>query len=403
MGPGEFRVALPHLLSPSESQVLDLGQGGSECSEGTTESLGLDSIPPPPTLHFALASITPLSRILAQPQAYLQGHHAPLGYGARTAAAAGLTGGKVNLLVVIKEVGEVSYVNAKYPTDSVANAAKRARTDGAAGVGFDLHSGKTERVELVVMDGRPDGGQGGRGEKYFFKVILWGSLARGWVVGGDDDSASIGYADVSKPRGRRWNGDADGDEDDSRRRWQRRRDASGRSALDDTTNAPQSYGSSLGTDADSNWSDRSLDSLVGMLRSTDPRPLRAGDVIALQRVSIVNSPASASGAATGIGAAALTSRRNRLGSGFPRRASPAGAAAAAAAAAATTAPLSLVAHGSERNSTSIELCYRSVVADPRRDGRANFDPDVARFDNKSRRVYELHVLWRQGEGVERDD
>ncbi|KAN0065800.1 hypothetical protein ACQY0O_000930 [Thecaphora frezii] len=363
-----------------EVESRDGSRRSSYGSDGITYSSELDSIPPPPTLHFALAAITPLSRILAQPHAYLQGNF-QMGYGARNMAAAAAASGKVNLLVVVKEVGEISLVNAKYPTDL-------ARRPGPTGQGEHLgpSTGKTERVELVVMDGKPDGAQDGpqQGEKHFFKVVLWGSLAKDWVGGEGEDVPWIGYGDASTSRDRR------------RSSYNKSRDLS--KSTDDTRSR------SLNNDTAAQFEEsgsRLQESYGEPVRSTDPKPLREGDVIHLQSLSIVNSTTGFGGgggtSAVGASAASASSaaslgaglRRNRLGSGFPRRAAVVNPSAAPA--------LCLVAHGSERSSTSIELCYRSKVLDLREDACGNFDPELARFDLRSRRVWDLHLLWMQSQ------
>lgn len=173
---------------------------------GPNDSLEQHSIIPPPTLHFSLSSITPLARIIAHPMHYVSSSTTRFG------ANVGGVSSKVNLLVVVKEVGEVVRVRSRVVVDppqaaGVGKGVRRSvRGEMGKGVGraFEealrgqqqegVGDGRTERLELIVMDGRMSPVQrlihnddsSERSvveepeEKSLFTVILWGQLARSW-------------------------------------------------------------------------------------------------------------------------------------------------------------------------------------------------------------------------------
>ncbi|ETS64206.1 hypothetical protein PaG_01445 [Moesziomyces aphidis] len=103
------------------------GDGEGEASLG-------DSIVPPPTLHFTLAQITPLSSILS-----------PLSLPRRDTP--GAASSRINLLVVMRDMGDTARV-------------RRLKTT-------------TTRLELVVMDGTLT--RAGV-EKHLLKLVLWDHL-----------------------------------------------------------------------------------------------------------------------------------------------------------------------------------------------------------------------------------
>lgn len=181
--------------------------GASLIADPSAESstfLAGESILPPPTLHFTLSSITPLSRILAHPAQYLS---SPNLLSARNTPGGAST--KVNLLVVIKDIGEVMRVRNKFhapqppPTRSevrgVSSAFAAALREERVG------DGKTERLELIVLEGtmsptkrlrETDSGAWEAVEevasKHLFKVVLWGALARQCTSDSTDEPNAVG-------------------------------------------------------------------------------------------------------------------------------------------------------------------------------------------------------------------
>ena len=291
--------------------------GSRISTESRSISFGGESIPPPPTLHFALGSVTALARILSS----------PLGFANQSHGGPAARSNKANLLVVIKEMGEMSLASVKYPVDNAPDP-----------------RGRSERRELVVMDGRPNSRIGLPGERYLFRVVLWGRLARDWT--GESDE-SIEYGQLAGSSTGRFAGESQ-----------------------DASSSSSSSSSMHGVRVGDGYSCESV-----AVNSTEPTALRVGDVVYLHNVSLVKSVSTAP---TGGGM-----RRSRLGAGFPPRA--------------PTGDTHLVGHISERNKSSVELCYRSLAMSAM-DHRRNFDPDVAQFDNKSRKVWDLRTLWLQSVG-----
>ncbi|CBQ68301.1 conserved hypothetical protein [Sporisorium reilianum SRZ2] len=170
--PAAMHPAKPHdtsLLPLPEMNAFEATYDSLPFRIGASESAE-HSIVPPPTLQFTLAHITPVARILAQPMQFISA--------VPRAGSVGGVSSKVNLLVVVKEVGEMVYVRDGF-------AAKK----GA--------EGRTERVELLVMDGR----MGVRpaesvsvvdepAERYLFTVVLWGPLAPSWTTPSPDPTSS---------------------------------------------------------------------------------------------------------------------------------------------------------------------------------------------------------------------
>ncbi|TKY89850.1 hypothetical protein EX895_001147 [Sporisorium graminicola] len=289
------------------------------------------SILPPPILHFTLAHVTPLSRILAQPMHYISSSTPRAArFGADGAAALGGVSSRVNLLVVVKEVGEVKRVRNRFAVDAPNTAARSARGDVGRGVSrafeeaareqnaSDSRDGKTERLELVVMDGRmspirrlidhdsmeewslveePE-------EKSLFTVVLWGAIARDW------SNPALSLPD-------------------------------------------------LGLD---------LDPTTTPATTLTPTPLQPGDVISLTNLALSPRPPL-------LPSLPPSDAKRRLGTGL-------------------AAKISLAAHASARNKSAVELCYRSHTLHPHTDAPRNFDDAVAAFDLRSRRVLELCRLWK---------
>ncbi|SPO28197.1 uncharacterized protein UTRI_04585_B [Ustilago trichophora] len=349
-------ASLPTFLLPPSS----ISQSNSNSTE---DSMATHSIIPPPTLHFNLSSVTPVSRILAHPMHFLSAPRPRFG-----TDAAGAASSRVNLLVVVKEVGEVSRVRCKFPVDKpttklpVLDTAGRAETRRGVSKAFkdalehqgeeaEHGDGKTERVELIVMDGhmstirrlREGSTSSGEwkvvteqevGEKVFFKIVVWGRLAREWTE--------------SLPQ-RGMVGD-DG------------------SILNDTR------GDGLGE-----WQSKSnaTSAFASVSVSTTPTALRPGDVVSLTNLNLTRSSSTTTSNDTSF----IAQKRPRLGPGFPRLPT-------------TIEKPTLIANASHFNNTNIELCYRSYIINNPIDKARNFDPAVAAFDLKSRRVLELSTLWK---------
>ncbi|KAF6767272.1 hypothetical protein PSEUBRA_003657 [Kalmanozyma brasiliensis GHG001] len=197
------RLAEPSLHKLPTMNATSASHDSLAFREDSLSSLAQQSILPPPTLHFALSTITPVSRILANPSHYLP----PTSGGSR--ARFGEVGGvssRVNLLVVVKEVGEASRVRSKFAVEPPPPAAKsftgrgelrggsRAFTEAASHTSV-VGDGRTERVQLLVMDGsmstvpRLVDSESAEwklvdeiAERCLFQVVLWGSLARDWTT-----------------------------------------------------------------------------------------------------------------------------------------------------------------------------------------------------------------------------
>ncbi|CCF50491.1 hypothetical protein NDA11_001202 [Ustilago hordei] len=365
----EARIELPEMNDHNATLAFSLPSSSTPSHPSHLDSmLAGQSILPPPTLHFTLSSITPVSRILSHPSHFLPSSHSRPGMVA--SAIPGAISHKVNLLVVVKQVGQVTRVRNKYPVDKPKDnlLAKigigRAETRGRSSSAFteairnenmaqagSIADGKTERVELIVMDGRMSsirrllpsdsqegegGGEGGRvsvveeaAEKCYFKVVLWGKLAREWTT------------DPPSPPAR-----------------------------------PEEAGVREGNES-------SL-LLTHHLSRTTPSEtsnttaLRPGDVIHLENLNLTRTtPSNNTDSLT-------THKRSRLGTGFPPR---------DAYQPQQHETSVLTAQASNANSSRIDLCYRSDVQDKARDGRWNFHPHIAQFDFKSRRILELSNLW----------
>ncbi|KAJ9473865.1 hypothetical protein PHBOTO_003964 [Pseudozyma hubeiensis] len=288
------------------------------------------SIQPPPTLHFNLTSITPVAQILANPMQFLT--H---GSGGVPRSGVGGVSSRVNLLVVVKEVGEVQSVRNRFPVDappsrsrsSTAFTPNNKRSEMRSGMSSAFRAaaaatshkpdtphtdGRTLRATLLVMDGRMSSiprlvdtqSLGGEWslveeveERSLFQVVLWGDMVRQWIVG----------------------------------------------------------------DQDPDGSDSFLRSTTGAASTLAPTALRPGDVISLTNLNLSRS---------------TSIPQKRLGTHPHPSHKP-----------------TLIAHASSINTSAIELCYRTQV-DTSRDAWRNFDSAVEAFDLKSRRVGELGRLWR---------
>lgn len=341
-------ASLPTFLLPPTT-TSSSSAAGSQINS-TEDSMGIHSIIPPPTLHFNLSSVTPISRILSHPMHFLSAPRPRVGTSVPGAASS-----RVNLLVVIKEIGQVSRVRCKFPVDkptmksAVLDTAGRAdirrgvskafkdalQEQGEAGEQGD---GKTERVELTVLDGhmstirrlREGSTSSGEdckvvmeeevGEKVFFKIVVWGRLVREWITG------SLSRQMV----------DDDGN------------DTGGGDGLESKLFATSFPG----------------------LVSTTPTALRRGDVVSLTNLNLTRSSPDVSFTAY---------KRSRLGPGLARLS--------------TSQKPTLIAHATSSNNTSIELCYRSHIINNITDQARNFDPALACFDLKSRRVLQLSKLY----------
>lgn len=163
-------------LEVSQADLLTCAHEKAECN--SIDAGDGHSILPPPTLHFSLAAVTPLSHILADPIRFISPTSIP------RRETPGAISGKVNLLVVVKEIGKVVRARSKFALDLACHYADTGpgfhspATQG--GVGRD---GKTERVELLVMDGSMSRTQIDTPlETYLFKLVLWGQLARHWTT-----------------------------------------------------------------------------------------------------------------------------------------------------------------------------------------------------------------------------
>ncbi|GAC95834.1 hypothetical protein PHSY_003411 [Pseudozyma hubeiensis SY62] len=290
------------------------------------------SIQPPPTLHFNLGGITPVAQILANPM-----HFLTHGSGGAPRSGVGGVSSKINLLVVVKEVGEVQSVRNRFPVDAppprnrtTALRPNNNRSEMRSGMSSAFRAaaaatthkpdtphtdGRTLRATLLVMDGRISSiprlvdtqSLGGEWslieeveERSLFQVVLWGDMVRQWIVGDQE--------------------------------------ADGSDSILRSTSAPGQAASTL-----------------------TPTPLRAGDVISLTNLNLSRS---------------TSIPQKRLGSHPHPSHKP-----------------TLVAHASGINSSAIELCYRTQV-DTSRDAGRNFDSAVEVFDLRSRRVGELGRLWK---------
>ncbi|SPC62815.1 uncharacterized protein UHOD_05668 [Ustilago sp. UG-2017b] len=364
----EARIELPEMNDHNATLAFSLPSSSTPSHPSHLDSmLAGQSILPPPTLHFTLSSITPVSRILSHPSHFLPSSHSRPGMVA--SAIPGAVTHKVNLLVVVKQVGQVTRVRNKYPVDKPKDnlLAKigigRAETRGRSSSAFteairnenmaqagSIGDGKTERVELIVLDGRMSSirrllpsdseegeGEGVRGsvveeaaEKCYFKVVLWGKLARDWTT------------DPPSPPAR-----------------------------------PEEAGVREGNESSLLLTHRLSRTTPSETNNTTA--LRPGDVIHLENLNLTRTTTPSNNADS-----LTTHKRSRLGTGFPRR-DP-------------HQPQQhensvLAAQASNSNSSRIDLCYRTDIQDKARDGRWNFHPDIARFDFKSRRVLELSRLW----------
>lgn len=288
------------------------------------------SIQPPPTLHFNLTSITPVAQILANPMQFLT--H---GSGGVPRSAVGGVSSRVNLLVVVKEVGEVQLVRNRFPVDappprnrsSTAFTPNNKRSEMRSGMSSAFRAaaaatshkpdtshtdGRTLRATLLVMDGRMSSiprlvdtqSLGGEWnlveeveERSLFQVVLWGDMVRQWIIG----------------------------------------------------------------DQDPDGSDSFLRSTTGAASTLAPTALRPGDVISLTNLNLSRS---------------TSIPQKRLGTHPHPSHKP-----------------TLIAHSSSINTSAIELCYRTQV-DTSRDAWRNFDSAVEAFDLRSRRVGELGRLWK---------
>ena len=376
--PSCIRRTLPPMNDRNASLCTFLGADDSDASSMG----GMQSIVPPPTLHFSLAGITPVARIIAHPLHFLSAPRPR--WGAETLGAAS---SRVNLLVVVKEVGDVTRVRSKVAVDPPP-VARPTEGTGAKAAGMagrpmlmassaraetrrgwsraftealadeqerrpaphfpTMSDGKTERVELVVMDGhmssirrlRQVSGSTSSGsewevvdeaaEKHLFKVVLWGQLAREWTSEAVEKST------------------AGGQEHD---------------ATEESL-----YPTRAGAD------------------TTKPTALRPGDVISLTNLNLSRHmpPSTTTTSIADSSSSASTLKRSRLGTGFPRLAPPGPG---------MVDKVTLVAHASAANASHIELCYRTDVHDRMLDAARNFDPAVAAFDLRSRRVLELSRLY----------
>lgn len=143
----------------AESLDRSLNSGGESC-EGVEQSssssahgqtmtmTGLDSIPPPPLLHFDPREVTSLLSILRNPTPHLPAKHG--------GHAEQITSPRINVLVLIREVGALEEIGVKvFSKGKVVEG----RVDMMA------------RSELVVMDG-----EGG-----ISRVVLWGQCALAWA------------------------------------------------------------------------------------------------------------------------------------------------------------------------------------------------------------------------------
>ncbi|SNX85282.1 uncharacterized protein MEPE_03991 [Melanopsichium pennsylvanicum] len=404
-----IRPTLPS-MNASNASYDSLGLINSNAIQ---DSLGAQSILPPPTLHFALNTITTLARILANPMHYLSAPRPRFG------GILGAASCRVNLLVVVKEIGEMSRVRNKIAVDPAprnaaemqSNAAglrlgsSRAEMRGRMSGAFAeaLHheqqqqrqqtqqrrgdtskttgDGKTERVELIVMDGRmssikrlkeaSDGSSGEKlvvveeaAEKCLFQVILWGKLAREWTTEPSDTSSAQDHHALP-PSHKRANLDEQGED-----------------CTDDSLLNPhhQHHHDDQQTRS---FSERGQNSTI------DATALRPGDVISISNLNLARLKPSDNNKdkmSLHQNGATIHKRAARLGTGFARPTAPPPLE--------TAEKVTLCAHATAANKTRIELCYRTCVVDKVRDGARNFDPDVANFDLKSRRVLELSKLWK---------
>lgn len=187
-------VSLPTMnvfAAPHDSALFNASL--SRTSSAPCDDQAQQSIQPPPTLHFSLAHVTRVERILAHPTQFVGSQIA-----VEQMRAGGVTN-KVNLLVVVKEVGEVELVRDRVRVDSAGQAGQATRSTRGR-----LHDGRTERVALVVMDGSissiarwvddvrsSDISVVDEVEsKCLLQLVVWGELAREWVASATLDVSS---------------------------------------------------------------------------------------------------------------------------------------------------------------------------------------------------------------------
>ncbi|PWN24030.1 hypothetical protein BCV69DRAFT_279934 [Microstroma glucosiphilum] len=142
------------LTAESLDRSLNMGEscesvGQSSNVRGQTMTMtGLDSIPPPPALHFDPREVTSLLSILRNPIPHLPAKHG--GY------AEQITSPRIDVLVLIREIGALEEIGVKvFSKGKVVEG----RVDMMA------------RSELVVMDG----------EGSISRVVLWGHCALEWA------------------------------------------------------------------------------------------------------------------------------------------------------------------------------------------------------------------------------
>lgn len=158
--------------STGSSTSVDGADRRSEASGSSSiNTTGMESIPPPPTLHFDPHRVTPIASILQHPHALLSARN-----GGPTEQSSAK---RINLLALVREVAPLEEVGTK--------VYKHGRVvEGAVNM--------TYRSSLLLMDGCGS----------LLKVSIWGECAQQWTGDapddddGDDDDTDAGTQSQSQ-------------------------------------------------------------------------------------------------------------------------------------------------------------------------------------------------------------
>ncbi|PWN50252.1 hypothetical protein IE53DRAFT_104746 [Violaceomyces palustris] len=313
-----------------------LGIENSSNSASITDP-GLDSIPPPPTLRFTISIITPISRILNNPNEFLttgvpngknqKWNTPPRPWGASS-------GKRVHLLAVVRQIGEVEEFRPKSASTSFFPGRRGVNGRGELGrrssstTGGDLIS----KCEMVVMDGRND-------ESHFLTLVLWGKCAREWIEVFEEVWQGREEEGKTKSKDPNPSSTSSGPEQDS-----------GDSIVDETRSRKHGQGTLGGLEGTS-FEERERDKIR----------IRIGDVVYFENLTVSSFKSSDQ----------KVSVKNRTQ-------------------AASSPEIRVTA--SDRTKSSYQICYRSHILDEK-DSKINFDRDIAGFDRRSRAVLELSDKW----------
>ncbi|KAE8271604.1 hypothetical protein A4X09_0g738 [Tilletia walkeri] len=228
-------------LDQGDDVTREEGERSYTREEGREDDRGVTqegtSLAPPPSFHFALNRVTPVSEILAHPDRFI-----------KVDDAAPHSRSKVNLLVLVREVGSLERYEPKY------------RQQGGASSRW-LPPAQGYRSHLVVCD--RDGS--------LLKLTLWDRCARAWA-GEEEDEDEDRHARSHASRSKAY--DTTTQLDQSR--------ISAASGSEKSNMMGGRGGQGLDEDSVTAAADHSTASSLG----NAPRTLRAGDVVYLTKLQL---------------------------------------------------------------------------------------------------------------------